>query len=66
MDGFSLQCTHCRLIDVCVVVVHVNGDAGRQRDALLHAHHGRQGCGNAVLGNMRVTRVPGRWCPTRQ
>lgn len=61
--------THCRFIGVCVcvvVVVHVKGDAGRQRDALLHPHHARQGCGNAVLGNIRVTRVPGRWRPTRQ
>lgn len=60
-------CTHCQFIGVCVVVVvHVKGDAGRQRDALLHPHHARQGCGNAVFGNMRVTRVPGRWRPTRQ
>lgn len=68
LDGFSLLLssdTHCQFIGVCVCG-HVKGGAGRQRDALLHPHHARQGCGNAVLGNLRVTRVPGRWCPTRQ
>lgn len=43
-----------------------DGHTGRQRDALLRSHYVRQGCGNAILGNMHVTCVPGRWLATHQ
>lgn len=70
---------HSGKMQVCVLSVFVilcpcrNGvegqersDAGRQRDALPRSHHVRRGCGNAVLGNMHVTCVPGRWFATHR
>lgn len=36
-QGYTLSVHRC----VCVVVVHIKGDAGRQRDALLHPHPAR-------------------------
>ncbi len=63
-------CMYIGDLQVCVTLCACrNGvglDTGRQRDALLRSHYVRQGCGNAVLGNIHVTCVPGRWLTTHE